>query len=507
MLDFIKTHKASRSLLLANIFLAGFYFVLVVFLLPKGDSWLFWLLVASEVFHFWQVATYIFTVWPRNRVRKFNTSFQKSVAIFITVAGEPKEIVRRTVQAAKELDYPHFNVYILNDGFVAKKDNWQEAEDLANELGVTCITRQKPGGAKAGNLNHALRITKEPFIAVFDADHIPKPHFLTKMMGYFTSSKVGFVQSPQYYYNQDQNYVAGGSWEQQTIFFGAICKGKEGNNAAFMCGTNMALRRKALDSVGGMNETNIAEDFLTSLLIHEKKWDSVYVDEVLAEGLAPEDFITYQKQQFRWARGSLEVVLKFNPLFRKGTTWRQKIEYLAASSFYLSGFVVLLNAVMPLVFFYGGAKPLEIDTMTLALVFLPYIITVLYTIQATSNFSYTFRALSFTLSSFWIHITAFYTALRGKKSSFVITSKKRLSTRSIKPVVPHLIYIVVAAIGLVVALNREGLSASVLSNLAWVGIYITIFVPFILSALRKEEVEEDPELTEGGVPQLAKNEI
>ena len=132
----------------------------------------------------------------------------------------------------------------------------------------------------------------------------------------------------------------------------------------------------------------------------------MYVDEVLAEGLAPEDFLSYYKQQFRWARGSLEVAFKYNPLFRRGLTIGQRIQYLSSASYYLSGIVVVVNAFLPLLYFYAHLEPLEINTMSLALVFLPYIFIVLYTIQTTSNFSYTFRALAFSLSSFPIHCKA-----------------------------------------------------------------------------------------------------
>ena len=84
----------------------------------------------------------------------------------------------------------------------------------------------------------------------------------------------------------------------------------------------------------------------------------MYVDEVLAEGLAPEDFLSYYKQQFRWARGSLEVVFKYNPLFRRGLTIGQRIQYLSSASYYLSGIVVVVNAFLPLLYFYAHLEPL-----------------------------------------------------------------------------------------------------------------------------------------------------
>ena len=486
--------------------LAITYFTFIVVFFPIGSPVLFGLLVLSEVFHLWQLAGYLHTVWPRKRKKEFDVSFEPAVAVYITVCGEPKEIIEETVKAALAMDYPDFAVYILNDGYVAKRDNWKEAETIAEQYGITCITRTKPGGAKAGNINNALRETQQPFVVVFDADHEPKAHFLTATMGYFIDEKVAYVQSPQYYKNNGLNQVAGGSWEQQALFFGPLLKGKDGVNASFMCGTNMVIRRTALEQVGGMSEQSIAEDFLTSILIHDKKWKSIYVDEVLAEGLAPEDFLSYYKQQFRWARGSLEVLFSYSPFRMKGLKISQKIQYLTSASFYLSGVVVFINLMLPLIYFYFGFEPLAIGTMTLALIFLPYIFFVIYTLQLSSNFTYTFRALSFGLSSFPIHLKAIWNTLRRSQNSFVVTSKTRLAGNYKHLVWPHLLFIVAVIAGVAVGVWREGFSASILSNLAWAALYIAIFIPFIQAAFEKEKVIKDEEHTEASVP-IAKQKV
>lgn len=490
-MEFLRSLQPSRLLLLLNILLSIVYFICVVWLFPIGNMTLFVLLVISEIFHVWQVFAYIHTVWPRHKSRDFDARFSPPVAVFITVCGEPADIIEGTVRAVLAMDYPAFSVYILNDGKVANRSNWQEAEELAASHGITCITRTEPGGAKAGNINNALRETSETFIVVFDADHVPIKAFLWETMGYFVDEKVAFVQSPQFYKNADLNQVTGGSWEQQTLFFGPLLKGKDTINSAFMCGTNMAIRRTALEEAGGMSEQSIAEDFLTSLLIHSKKWKSVYVDKVLAEGLAPEDFLSYYKQQFRWARGSLELLLSHNPLFRRGLTMAQRLQYIGSASYYLSGFIVLINAVLPLLYFFFAVKPLTINTMTLALVFLPYIFVILYTLQLTSNFTYTFRALAFSLGSFTIYMKALWHTLIRKKNSFAVTSKKRVGGNHGRLVTPHIIYIILVAIGIAWGVIREGLSGSMLSNIAWTFIYIAAFIPFISAAFEREPVEEE----------------
>jgi cellulose synthase (UDP-forming) len=371
----------------------------------------------------------------------------------------------------------------LNDGYVTKKSNWEDMEFLARRLGINCITRKIPGGAKAGNINHGLSLTHSPFVVIFDADHVPHRDFLRKTIGHFADKKVAFVQSPQYYKNADENEVTGGAWEQQGLFFGAICKGKNRLNAVIMCGTNMVIRRKALLEVGGMCDTNIAEDFVTGLLIHKLGYRSVYVPEVLAEGLAPEDFLSYYKQQLRWARGSLEVLFKYNPIFSRNLTMGQKIQYLASASYYLSGIFVLLNAIIPLIFFFTGAVPFVVSTMALAVIFLPYMFLTLYILQLGTNFSYTFRAISFSMSSWTIHLKALTQLLMRQKSGFAITSKRAVQGNFIRLVIPHLIYLLIGTVGISYALLRDGLTASVATNSAWVVLNSIIFMPFIRAAL------------------------
>lgn len=492
-MNFLKTVSLSRPFLIVNILLSLTYFTCVAFFFPIGNPWLFGLLVAAEVYHLWQVAGYLHAVWPRARTRQFDAHVTDDVAVFITVCGEPEDIIEDTVKAALAMRYGgHFSVYILNDGKVANRPNWHEAEEIAERNGITCITREVGGGAKAGNINNALKQTREPYFVVFDADHIPKRHFLNAMMGYFADPRVAFVQSPQYYKNYGDNIVTGGAWEQQELFFGAIMKGKDTTNSAFMCGTNMVLKREALSEVGGMSEFSIAEDFLTSLLVHDKGWKSVYVSEVLAEGLAPEDFLSYYKQQFRWTRGSLEVVFKYNPLLRRGLSFNQRVQYLASASFYLSGLIVALNALLPLLYFFTGLEPLRINTMLLALIFLPYLFITLWTLQLSSNYSFTFRALSYSVSSFPLHLKAVGQIITGRKTGFVVTSKRAVAGSNGRLVTPHLVYIGLVAVGIVYAVFREGnLSAAILSNAAWAFVYIAIFVPFIAAAFYKPEVEAD----------------
>ncbi len=445
------------------------------------------LLFFGEIYHIVSAMLFWFTIWPlRNNLKvqigDAPISFAPSVDVFIPTAGEPIEIVEKTAQAAKDMNYPNHKIYILNDGYVANKPNWKEIETMATRLGINCITRTVSGGAKAGNINNALNQTSGEIVVIFDADMIPEKYFLESTIPYFFKSRVGFVQTPQFYSNANVNFIAGAAWEQQEFFFGPILRGKDKYNSAFICGTNVAIRRSALVGVGGMVEDNIAEDFLTSLKVHQQGWKSIYVPDVLATGLAPEDLLSYVKQQLRWSRGSLEVLFSNNPFFKSGLTFAQKLHYFNSALFYFNGLIILIDILMPLLYFYFGLRPVSSTTTSFALFFIPFLIFNMYTLFVSSNASLTFRAISFSQSSFVLQLQALFGVLTGQKMAFAVTPKQAQTGNFLKLAYPHLIYIFLIIAGAAFAYLREGLSPSLFTNLAWALFNTMLFIPFIYAA-------------------------
>jgi cellulose synthase (UDP-forming) len=472
-----------KFFLALEVLMSLLYLFCILFWLEKGNWILFGILAVSEFFHVWLLITLIFTIWPRKVNNVFDIDYQPSVDIYITVVNEPIDIVRETVINCKNLNYPDFNIFILNDGRVCNYEKWSEYEKLAIDEGIKCISREIPGGAKAGNINNALKITNSDFIAVFDADHAPTKDFLLKLVPYFVDPKVAFVQSPQYYKNFLNNTVTLGSAEQQELFFGPIMTGKNAQNSAFMCGTNMIIRRKALDEVGGLSVDNIAEDFMTSLLIHQKGWKSIYTKEILAEGLAPEDFLSYCKQQFRWARGSLEILFYYNPIFNKTLNFSQKLNYFTSASYYLSGLIIIFNLITPIIFLLFGLEPLRSSTMILPTFFLPYIILGSLVLNISTNSSYTFRALAFSNGSFWIFCKALFSVVFRQKSSFEVTSKEKISGNFIKLIIPHILYFIVGISSSVYGVLNFGVNAATVTNICWIVFNGITFFPFMMAAL------------------------
>jgi cellulose synthase (UDP-forming) len=272
------------------------------------------------------------------------------VAIFTTSApGEPYEMFARTLTAARAVVYPH-TTYLLDD----TRD--PRMRTLAEELGAVHLELLDVPGAKAGKINAALQQTGEDFILVLDPDHIPFPQFLDRVLGSFEDDEVGFVQAAQAYGNARESFIARAAAEQTYAFYGPIMQGMCGTGTSVAIGANCTFRRTALESIGG-HGVGLAEDLVTSIRLHAKGWQSVYVPEVLSRGLVPSDLDSYLKQQLKWSRGVYEVLFREYPRAFRALTWYQRISYFMIGSYYLVGVTSLIFLLVPLIYLWTGRQP------------------------------------------------------------------------------------------------------------------------------------------------------
>ena len=205
------------------------------------------------------------------------------------------------------------------------------------------MTRPDTEHAKAGNINHALPLTGGELVLVLDADHVPLPDALDTLVGYFEDPEVALVQTPHDFSNHDsiQHYDMGR--HEQSVFFSAICVGKDRHNASFWCGSGALIRRSALLSVGGVATETIAEDFHTTIKLHRRGWRTHYDARIIAQGKAPHDLASYLLQRDRWARGNLAVfTTPESPLRSNGLSARQRSELPGEPAAYLAGPMRLL---------------------------------------------------------------------------------------------------------------------------------------------------------------------
>jgi cellulose synthase (UDP-forming) len=338
-----------------------------------------WVLYGAEVFGFVAALLHLFMTWRLTVRSSPAVPAGMSVDVFIPTINESEAIVRRTLLAARHMDYPHMT-WLLDDG------NRPEMARLAAELGCRYLARDDNRHAKAGNLNHGLAHSRGEFVVIFDADHAPQRHFLTRTLGYFTDQKVAFVQTPQDFYNLDsyqhrRNKNGRQVWTEQSLFFRVIQRGKDYWNATLFCGSCAVMRRSALEAIGGFATETAAEDLHTSLRLHMQGFRSVYHAESLAFGLAPDSFGAYLGQRVRSGEGGTKVWRTEGIMFNRRLDLAQRLNYLACVMTYFAGWQKAIFYAAPAIILVTGTLPIRTTDENFLLHFLPYFLLTIWVFE------------------------------------------------------------------------------------------------------------------------------
>jgi cellulose synthase/poly-beta-1,6-N-acetylglucosamine synthase-like glycosyltransferase len=339
-----------------------------------------------------------------------------TVDVFITVCGEPYEIVSETVRAASSIDYPEKKVYILDD----KGD--PKVKELANRLALVYLAREVHSNAKAGNLNYALQHTNGELILTLDADQVPNRDIIKKIIGYFKYPNIGFVQTKQIFQVPEGDPFC----NSDPIFYNVMQPGKDTDNAAFSCGSGAMYRRKALEDIGGYSTWNIVEDLHTSMLLHEKGWRSIYHNHPLTIGTAPADIWGVYKQRQQWAADALRIFFWDNPFKRKGLSLQQKFQYAHIGLVYLfAGFVMPLFYIIPVISLFTGKFVINTEFWRYLLYRTPSFILTMYAYKIAISPTPFYRAIHTWLGYFPCFVYGTLVALRHRKSKPVYKVNKK----------------------------------------------------------------------------------
>lgn len=310
------------------------------------------LATAAEAAGAVQAAVFALTAWALlrrpGRPRPPDPPEWPTVDVWITVVDEPIPVLARTVVAARGLDYPpdRLTVTVLDDG------DRPEVAALCAEVGARRLVRpDRPRAAKAGNLNWGLAHTDAELVVTLDADMTPKPQFLRETAPYFRDPMVAFVQTPQTFANPDRFQAALG-WRhghgEQSFFMRELQSAKQAWDAVMYVGSNAVFRAAALRAIGGFCEGVITEDVPTGMLLQARGWRGVFVDRVLAMGLAPETVPDLLRQRSRWCQGNIQAARRWNPLTWPGLTWRQRVQYATGILYWWQGLATLVLLAAPL---------------------------------------------------------------------------------------------------------------------------------------------------------------
>lgn len=463
-------------LVVLNVAAAIWYFGWLLNPVRIGDVWLYGVLIAAEVFNLAQASGFWWSI-ARQRQRHPTRDVPPStrVDVFVPRYDEPEEIVAPVLLAARRMRGAQVNVVLLDDG----DDPAMRA--LTERLGVGYLRRDDRSGAKAGNINNALRQSDASYVAVFDCDHVPHPDFLVSTLGVLLADPgLAFVQTPQHYANADENEIAGAAWAQQALFFGCISRGKDARGAMFCCGTNVLFRRTALG--GGFPEDTVTEDFLLGLRMHERGWRTAYLPTVLAQGLGPEDMGAYLGQQLRWARGCLSAI---PAALRARLPWRIKAQYLLSGMYFLTGWTVLIYMALPVVRILTGRQPLAAANADQFLIhFGPYFALALATVAVGGMGRYSFRAFALAAATFWVHIAATVAVLTRRRGRFVVTPKTGAGERQPLAAWPTLLTmsVLAGAAGYGLARARD---AAMFNNVAFASVHLCILFIGVSAAFHR----------------------
>ena len=342
------------------------------------------ILITAEVYA-WVMLMFTFfqSAWPLQRKPAplpANHDKWPTVDVYIPTYNEPITVVGPTVLAALAIDWPHdkLRVYLLDDG------RREEMRDFAAEVGAQYITRSDNQHAKAGNLNHALRLTDGEYITIFDCDHVPTSSFLTSVMGWFLRDKrLALVQTPHHFFSPDpfernlHNFRKMPS--EGVLFHNFIQDGNDLWNSTFFCGSCAVIRRGPLEEVGGIAIETVTEDAHTALRLQRRGYRTAMINKPLAAGLATESLSDHIGQRVRWARGMAQIFRIDNPFLGRGLSFAQRICYSSAMLYFFNGGPRLVFLTAPIAFLVFDVYVIHASALEITLYVLPHLLHIIIT--------------------------------------------------------------------------------------------------------------------------------
>lgn len=241
-------------------------------------------------------------------------------------------VVERLLDAVARLDYPRdrLQVQVLDDSsdetrlIAARK----AAALAAGGLDIQYVRRPDRVGYKAGALDYGLQSATGEFVAIFDADFVPQPEFLKRVVGHFVDPKVAMVQTRWQHLNRTSSLL---TRVQALLLDGHHVVENQARFASDrlfnFAGTGGIWRRAAIDSAGGWQHDTLTEDLDLSYRAQLAGWRFVYRADITTPSELPEEMAAMRAQQYRWAKGTVQCARKLlGRVLRSNLTLGQRIE-------------------------------------------------------------------------------------------------------------------------------------------------------------------------------------
>ena len=300
-------------------------------------------------------------------------------------------------------------------------------------------------------------------LASFDPDHVPERRYLSRTLGYLADENVGYVQAPQFFYNQEASFIARGAAEESFEFYSSLQMANHTFGEPAITGSHVVYRMSALRALGGF-PAHDAEDLYLTLLYSASPWHGVYVPEVLAMGMTPVDWRGYLRQQRRWARALIDLKLRVFPGLARRMTIGERIVGLLHGAYYLRPLVLLLWYPMLVYMLVANVQPSFYNRYVL---FAGFSLAMVFWVA--DRFRQTFyldrereegihwRSLVLQYAKWPYFANALWDALRRWRGDFDVTRKSGSANARGNIAIPHVLLAVVMAIALAVRLALHGL--------------------------------------------------
>jgi len=280
-------------------------------------------------------------------------------AMIVTKApSEPWAVVRVTLEAMLSQDFPHpYDVWLADELVEPATRAWcrQQGVRICTRNGVTAYHRPswpRRTRCKEGNLAFFYEIwgyRLYDVVAQLDADHVPAPEYLRRMVIPFVDELVGYVAAPSICdRNAARSWSARARLYAEAVLHGPMQAGHSGGFAPSCIGSHYAVRTRALKEIGGIGP-ELAEDFTTTLMMSSHGWQGVFAIDAEAHGDGPECLEDCLTQEFQWSRSMMNVLLSVSGAYWKGLSVRAKLRLGFCQVWYpLFGLLMALSVLLPL---------------------------------------------------------------------------------------------------------------------------------------------------------------
>ena len=266
-----------------------------------------------------------------------------------------KYVAERLIDAAIALDYPRdlLQIQVLDDSTDETRSLVAESVAHYRNQGfdIEQVLRNDRSGYKAGAMACAFDAVKGEFIAVFDADFVPAPDVLLKMIHHFTDPEIGMVQAQWDYLNRDRSLLTRTQGLMLDAHFGVEQSARFARDVFFnFNGTAGLWRKTAIEQAGGWHADTITEDLDLSYRAQLLGWKFSYLRDVRCLSELPADMSAYKTQQHRWTKGGIEVMLKlWRQIWQAPIKLRTQLEASLHLASNLTHLIILIDCVLFLI--------------------------------------------------------------------------------------------------------------------------------------------------------------